>query len=707
MNRNPFPRTMAALMAIALLFGGCAHVVQNDQGVTAILTSEAFSRFSGEYENTAYFKRHKPKTIAVMPFADDVDQRYGIENGPEGSAGIVRRGMVNHLASLPFVDQEIRETDRRLKNAGITDVRAIDTLIARNPGKLKSLLGVDAVVTGRVTHFDRIFIGIYSQIAVGCEVKLWDLKTGNLLWRAKQVERAHAGGISTTPIGLVLSAVASVWNLRQDEFLTQTDNLFREIVSTIALPKSERFAISEAPRIDLFTVTGAGKPYTLGKAVTFRMVGAPHCNAYADLGDFKSGIALAPVSSTRRQQLKTEILDTLRKQSVEAGKPLTPETVAAVTAELGRHEIYEGRYVVNPNEQAYGLIAKGYLVDDAGNQGQALDAVHVVDIDSLPPAAATGLATEALDTKVRLTWSANHEPDLAGYEIWTSPSALSGFSLAARTEATDAVLGHRKNFDRFYVRVRAVDKAGNPGPFGSSAAAVAAPVAGLNDLPTPGPTLGGVIRGGALLTPERSPYVVVADLRVEAGGKLYIEPGVRVLFSPNTALVVHGGRLFAFGEAQRPVEFRPNTASAERGGWRGIEITGAEACALTGVVIDRAVVGLTVADSAPSVIGARIVKSAQAGIYLKDNARPEISCSTVADSQGQGALVMAGAGLNPIIRNNRFENNDPFQVQSYAPTAIDLSGNYWGRPDPKPEWFLGDVTWAPPLSAAPAPCGAD
>jgi hypothetical protein len=63
----------------------------------------------------------------------------------------------------------------------------IMAIISKNPQKLKSILGVDSVISGEITHFDRIFMGIYSQVAVGCEVKMWDLQTGKLLWRAKHV----------------------------------------------------------------------------------------------------------------------------------------------------------------------------------------------------------------------------------------------------------------------------------------------------------------------------------------------------------------------------------------------------------------------------------------------------------------------------------------------------------------------------------------
>ena len=89
-----------------------------------------------------------------------------------------------------------------------------------------------------------------------------------------------------------------------------------------------------------------------------------------------------------------------------------------------------------------------------------------------------------------------------------------------------------------------------------------------------------------------------------------------------------------------------------------------------------------------------------------DNARPDVSCSVFKENQGQGALVMEGAGLGPIIHNNVFETNDPFHVQSYAPLQVDLTGNFWGAASPAEELFLGNILWDPALSGRPDACAS-
>ena len=688
----------------SVTFMGCVHVGTESQQSFIIATSEAFKDFKGEYENTQYFKKYKPRSLAVLPFQYLERKSYSIDVESENPAGIVRRGMYNHIASLPFIDQELFNTDKLIKNAGFEDLGKIEALLAQNPAKLKSILGVDAAVTGQVTHFDRIFAGIYSQVAVGCEVKMWDLKTGNLLWRAKHVSRAHAGGLSLNPIGLVMATVASVWNLRATEMLSQTDHLFQEIVSTMDLPESERFAQMPPPRIDLFAAINTGRPLTAGQKAAFRLIGDPDCSVYVDLGDFKAGIQLAPVPGSVKQALQAEVLEAITKAYKDTGHTLTPELIAAVKQELDSRQIYEGSYTVEPGEQAYGLMAKGYLVNSAGTQGTAIDAANFLDIDGLPPKAAKDLMAESLDNKIKLSWAPNPENDLAGYEIWSSATPLSGYALAAKSEKHEAIIEDLPNFTRVYFQVRAVDKAANSGDFSQYIEAVPLPEPGLYNLPQPGPALGGEIGGKILLIADKNPYTVLSDVTVMPGGVFYVEPGVEILFAPNTALNVAGGDFMIYGTGKKPVRLAPKTTGNEPGAWQGVSLKSAKRAVLRHVTIEGATTGLTITDSAPSISFSTITRCSQAALYLKDNARPNIACSTFSGNEGQGAIVIEGEGLAPVIHNNVFENNNPFQVQSYTPLQVDLTGNYWGRSEPEADWFLGEVLWKPALAQPTVPC---
>ncbi len=695
---------LSFMLLASMTLYGCVHAPGEGVGTALIVSTEAFKHFNGEFENTEYYKKHKPGSVSVLPFQFPKKGGYFIDSAAGNPANVVRRGMYNHVASLPFKDLEIYNTDRRLSNAGLSDIRNVDALIAENPKKLRSLLGVDAVISGSVTHFDRIFAGIYSQVAVGCEVKMWDLKTGKLLWRAKHVSRAHAGGISLNPIGLAMATVAALWNLRQTELLSQTDELFREIVSSIEIPESALAVQAPPPKIDLFAALNADKPYTLGKKAAFRIIGDPGCSAYVDLGDYKSGIQLAPVSGEMKSALRKQVIEAIKKNIKETGHEVTPDIMAAVEQELASREIYEGVYTVEPGEEIYGLIAKSYLVNTGGDQGTAIDAANTIDIDSLPPKASTGLSTVSLDTKIKMRWNQNTEKDLAGYEIWSSSTPLSGYKLAAKSEKNETILSQLQNFAPFFVRVRATDRASNMGPFSSHLKAIALPEPGIYALPHPGPALGGEIKDKVFLVAEKNPYTVSSDLTVIPGGILYIEPGVELLFAPYTVLKVTGGELLAYGQKDRPIRFTPKTAGSEPGAWQGVVLENSPRSLLQNVMIQKANIGLTIRKSAPTISASTISGSAHAGLLLRDQAKPNISCSVFRANEGQGALVIEGEGLAPVIHNNTFQNNNPFQVQSYTPLEVDLKNNYWGRSVPDENWFLGQIVWKPVLSEPPRSC---
>lgn len=701
---EPVKKTLQFLLVTLLLATiSCAVGGRGKAGV--VFTTEAFKLFSGEYENTEYFKTHKPRSLATAPFEKSDPKAWSIDLDSERPTEIVRRGMYNHIASLPFQDLELHEGDLRLRNAGLDTPEKVNDMVAKDPRKLKSILGVDAIVTGKVTHFDRIYMGILSQVAVGCEVKMWDLKSGELLWRAKHVSRGTGGGISLNPLGLALSAAVSIWNLRGAAMLQETDNLFREISSTIEVPESPQALRVERPTIDLFVCLNAQRPLKAGEKVTFRMIGNPDCEAYFDLMGYKSGMEMKGVPAELKGALMEQVLGQVEAQYRSSGHELTPEVRDGIRKVLAERGVYEGAYMVEPGEQVYGLTAKGYLVNAARGQSAQLDVINTIDIDGLPPQAPSGLFAVPLDGKLHFMWDESPEPDLKAYEIWTSASQLSGYQLTGVVETNEFLLKGLNNFKALYTRVRAVDRAGNEGGWGATIKAVPLPEPGLYELPQPGPVLDGTITERVLLRAAKGPFFVHSGLQVKTGGTLYVEPGVEIRFSPESAIQVIGGEFLAYGEADNRIRLLPASPEAPPGAFEGLVLVDSRRALLQDVFIERANTGVRIRDCAPRLVGVEIKKCAQAGIVMERRARAEITCSFIHANQGMGGLVLTGEGVAPKIRSNVFQDNQPFHVQSFVPLEVDLSGNYWGGPEPDREAFLGDrLILEPFLSVAPQVC---
>ncbi len=126
--------------------------------------------------------------------------------------------------------------DRALANAGLIEPQAVTDLAASDPARLKKLLGADAVVTGRVTHSTGSTPGSLAG-GRGLRADLTDLNSGKLLWRATHVARSHEGGFSLSPVSLAMTAASTVWNLSENSMMSETDQLFREIVGPSTCPR--------------------------------------------------------------------------------------------------------------------------------------------------------------------------------------------------------------------------------------------------------------------------------------------------------------------------------------------------------------------------------------------------------------------------------------------------------------------------------------
>jgi len=153
------------VVLIALLSWACVVDVPDTK-----ITSEIRTFFKGTYKVYPAMEKHMPKLVAILPFSNASESQQG---GQE-----VRRGFYNHFCSLPFKDMELIRVDNLLEKAGLTDPVEISK---KSPQELGKILGVDAVIYGEISNFDKLFAVVYSQVAVGAKIKMYDTKTGGAL----------------------------------------------------------------------------------------------------------------------------------------------------------------------------------------------------------------------------------------------------------------------------------------------------------------------------------------------------------------------------------------------------------------------------------------------------------------------------------------------------------------------------------------------
>ena len=104
--------------------------------------------------------------------------------------------------------------------------------------KLGRILGCDAVIFGEVIEFDRIFAGIYSQMAVGLSISMWDTRTGREIWVDEHIERHHEGGIPLALTDIPMITFRSGMVLRENAKIKAVDELSRLLTRRIPVPQN-------------------------------------------------------------------------------------------------------------------------------------------------------------------------------------------------------------------------------------------------------------------------------------------------------------------------------------------------------------------------------------------------------------------------------------------------------------------------------------
>ena len=568
------------------------------------ISPEIRSLFGGKYQVYPYMEGHIPKLVAVLPFVDASQSQQG--------AQAVRRGFYNHFSSLPFKDVELHRVDNTLAKAGLTDPVEINK---KTPQELGKILGVDAVVYGEISNFDKLFAVMYSQVAVGAKVRMSDTKSGEILWTGEHTARIHEGGISLSPVGIVATIVATAMNIRDIQLLRACDDLFRDMVKTIPAP-----TLADAlrpPVISLLVQDTKNLPKKAGDEIRVVIQGTPKMQAYFDIGEFKKYIDMQEIADTPG--------------------------------------VYLGIYKVLPGDNVRRAIITGYLKDDTGNTTQWVDAVGTVTLKTTPPDKPAFLKTIGRTALVLLSWGKSNDPDLAGYRLYRSRTPLSGYEEIARTEVTEYRDQGLINGERYYFQVSAVDLAGNESD----------KVQGQGMPVAPGPTpVPAVIDANTTWYAGASPYIIENTVTVKEKALLTIEPGTEIR-SQGGALIVEGN-LVAKGDGERVISW---DTAREGKPWPGLVFRNVKEKenAVAFNRIRNAVTAITCQASSPTIEASELTENETAIRVAGAFSKPRIAGNTI--QKNRAAALVISDGAQPSVKDNRIQDNERegVQVQGAAP----------------------------------------
>ncbi len=593
------------------------------------MTSPAITTGSAETESLK--DGMYPRTIAILPFDNKTKSEFAYT--------VVRRTMANHFSTKNYRMLHWRDVDNRLALAGIANA---GELAGRTPAELRVLLGVDGLVYGNITHYNKTFAAIYAQVAVGVELKFLN-QSDEVIWEVVDVQRSHAGGVSTSPVGLIMNALVAAKHLYGDINLYRAaDELGRDLAKQMPEPAG----ISQRKKPAIFNVVHSGVDQYLkyGDTLEVGIEGEPGLTAAAVI----EGIGIIDLAEQEPGQ-------------------------------------YVGKVSLDKKLNLSDVVVSGRLQDEYGQTSTWISPYGLLNVDNEAPAAVGEVSVASSDYAVNVRWSAVSGSDVAGYEV-AYATTETGMPVAAVTSAnSNASLSELRNFEEIYVSVTTLDRAGNKST-ATTVSATPAPDSRFSDATLLINTLPATITGVNKLTSKQSPYHLRSPARIASDGVLLIAPGVQIIVSPKAKLSVLG-EIASFGNKEHPVTVRgDNNQTFDE----FLVLQSSAPISLSGLNVQGSGIPIQITAGTPLLTDCVLADSAFNALSVSGSARPTIRNCTISGAKASGVLISGQA--QPRFENNQFTNNDPFHIQNGSGYQVDTRKNSF-EPAASNMTILGDVLY--------------
>lgn len=274
--------------------------------------------------------KNYPLTVAVLPFL--INQEISPEKQPNV---ILREVFYNYFSYLGYTDVPLEEVDRKLAKAGYTHYD-----ISSRPNaaqELKQILGVDAVIFGKVLDATNFTGGIHSQTTINAELTMIDLDSGKPLWATEHTERAYAGIATPAVVDIIRDQMDNA--KVQEAYYHIAESFSIKVLNQVPDPSEMRQKDIHLPSIDsIETNIHSGHKLRSGDRIYVSLRGQPGLTACFDIGSWKTGIPMKEISpgfyTGSYRVVKTDKLDsaliigTLKNKQGLARKKIYRSTVA-------------------------------------------------------------------------------------------------------------------------------------------------------------------------------------------------------------------------------------------------------------------------------------------------------------------------------------------------------------------------------------------
>lgn len=614
----------ALLVPVLLIaLGGCAVSTDN-----TVMGGPAMG--SGGQQETSRTDERLPTTVAILPFSNSTDSDFAYD--------VVRRTMANHFATRNYRWLHWKDVDSRLQLAGFDEA-----IIAKmDSQELANALGVDGLIYGNITHYDKTFAGIYAQIAVGVELRFVHAN-GDVIWEVKDVRRSHAGGASTTPVGLLMNALVAGKHLYGDLNLYRAaDDLGRALATEI--PEPAALSQRAKPSITNVVHSGVGQPLKYGDMLQIGLEGDPGLTAAGVI----DGIGIIDLTESAPGQ-------------------------------------YVGNFSLGRDLDLDDVVVTGRLQDDFGQTTSWISPYGLLVVDNTPPGPVSDVVALSRDGAVQLQWQAPMDNDLAGFRIGITRSQTGTPGTTFTSSDPLYTVTDLANFDPVYVHLSALDLAGNVST-PTRILAIPAPDDRFGAAAQLGAEIPAVITGTNRLTATGNPYFLRANSRIESGATLLIGPGVEISVSPHAKLTVMG-ELHTFGSADAPVIARD---VRNQGFSEFLVLQTNSPVSLDGLSVTGAGIPIQITAGTPLLANCTLADSQFNAISISGSARPVIRNCTISGAMASGVIIQGQS--QPTFEGNRFIDNEPFHLQNGSNYPVNAAGNTF-EPPASNTTVLGDVLY--------------
>ena len=210
---------------------------------TALDRAAQLDPATGNVQYSQSFLDDPPRKIAILPFENLEGGNFRLNWIPVTArdeqeeddwswtyANRLRKFFFAYMSLREFELLSLIETDTILKELEINNSEQLYNTDARD---LARVLGVDAVIYGKMTKYSAKYLFLYTQVAVGLSVKCVSGKDGQDLFIASEVRRDNKFRMAFSPIDMIATSLQNTFNVRKLHLARAADEACRELVANI------------------------------------------------------------------------------------------------------------------------------------------------------------------------------------------------------------------------------------------------------------------------------------------------------------------------------------------------------------------------------------------------------------------------------------------------------------------------------------------